>query len=112
MKKLVVCALAIFALSLYADATKAVVLPDSRPCPQWWKDAKFGIFIHWGVYSVPAFAPTSGEKMNSCYAEQYRGKIQNKVKSVHQADFCSLIFSKMFVPFSLVFLVTHRLLRF
>ena len=22
--------------------------------PQWFKDAKFGIFIHWGVYSVPA----------------------------------------------------------
>ncbi len=22
--------------------------------PQWYKDAKFGIFIHWGVYSVPA----------------------------------------------------------
>lgn len=25
------------------------------PIPQWYKDAKFGIFIHWGVYSVPAF---------------------------------------------------------
>lgn len=24
-------------------------------CPDWYKDAKFGIFIHWGVYSVPAF---------------------------------------------------------
>jgi alpha-L-fucosidase len=24
-------------------------------CPEWYKDAKFGIFIHWGVYSVPAF---------------------------------------------------------
>lgn len=23
--------------------------------PQWYKDAKFGIFIHWGVYSVPAY---------------------------------------------------------
>jgi alpha-L-fucosidase len=23
--------------------------------PQWYKDAKFGIFIHWGVYSVPGF---------------------------------------------------------
>ncbi|MDH4273293.1 MAG: alpha-L-fucosidase, partial [Candidatus Aminicenantes bacterium] len=23
--------------------------------PQWYLDAKFGIFIHWGVYSVPAF---------------------------------------------------------
>ena len=23
--------------------------------PQWFRDGKFGIFIHWGVYSVPAF---------------------------------------------------------
>eukprot|EP00934_Nitzschia_sp_Nitz4_P000587 Nitzschia sp. Nitz4//scaffold196_size54656//48319//50102//NITZ4_006648-RA/size54656-augustus-gene-0.44-mRNA-1//-1//CDS//3329540453//587//frame0 len=28
---------------------------DSRPLPQWYPDAKFGIFIHWGVFSVPAF---------------------------------------------------------
>jgi alpha-L-fucosidase len=25
------------------------------PEPQWYRNAKFGIFIHWGVYSVPAF---------------------------------------------------------
>ena len=24
--------------------------------PDWFRDAKFGIFIHWGVYSVPGFA--------------------------------------------------------
>lgn len=24
--------------------------------PDWFRDAKFGIFIHWGVYSVPSFA--------------------------------------------------------
>lgn len=29
---------------------------DSRPTPSWFLDAKLGIFIHWGVYSVPAFA--------------------------------------------------------
>ena len=23
--------------------------------PEWFRDAKFGIFIHWGIYSVPAF---------------------------------------------------------
>jgi alpha-L-fucosidase len=23
--------------------------------PEWYKDAKFGIFIHWGLYAVPAF---------------------------------------------------------
>lgn len=29
---------------------------DSRPLPSWYDDAKFGIFIHWGVYSVPAYS--------------------------------------------------------
>ncbi len=28
---------------------------DSRPLPSWYDEAKFGIFIHWGVYSVPSF---------------------------------------------------------
>jgi len=27
----------------------------SRPYPQWFKDAKLGIFIHWGISSVPAY---------------------------------------------------------
>ncbi|GAB3978882.1 hypothetical protein GCM10029978_072780 [Actinoallomurus acanthiterrae] len=25
---------------------------DTHPVPRWYKDAKFGIFIHWGVYSA------------------------------------------------------------
>jgi alpha-L-fucosidase len=28
---------------------------DTRPLPQWYADAKIGIFIHWGVFSVPSF---------------------------------------------------------
>lgn len=29
---------------------------DSRKNPAWFTDARFGIFIHWGVYAVPAYA--------------------------------------------------------
>ena len=42
---------------------------DQRPCPQWYLDAKFGIFIHWGLYSVPAWGKV-GE-----YAEWYWNKM-------------------------------------
>jgi alpha-L-fucosidase len=28
----------------------------ARPFPAWFLDAKLGIFVHWGVYSVPAFS--------------------------------------------------------
>jgi alpha-L-fucosidase len=29
---------------------------DLRPLPGWYSDAKLGIFVHWGLYSIPAFA--------------------------------------------------------
>ena len=32
-----------------------VSLEKVNPVPEWFKDAKFGIYFHWGVYSVPAF---------------------------------------------------------
>jgi alpha-L-fucosidase len=28
---------------------------DARPLPEWFDKAKIGIFIHWGVFSVPSF---------------------------------------------------------
>ena len=30
--------------------------------PDWYRDAKLGFFIHWGLYSVPAWATTHGER--------------------------------------------------
>jgi alpha-L-fucosidase len=30
-------------------------LSNHNPAPEWFKDAKLGIYFHWGVYSVPAF---------------------------------------------------------
>ena len=48
---LIVAALAIpTAAQPYADETPAQ--RDARM--KWWREARFGMFIHWGVYSVPA----------------------------------------------------------
>jgi alpha-L-fucosidase len=44
---------------------------DKRPVPQWYKDAKFGIFIHWGVYAVPGYAPKGN------YAEWYQHRLND-----------------------------------
>ena len=30
-------------------------LKKRNPAPEWFRDAKFGIYFHWGLYSVPAF---------------------------------------------------------
>lgn len=32
---------------------------NRHPLPQWYAGAKLGIFIHWGLYSVPGWAPLS-----------------------------------------------------
>jgi len=45
---------------------------DKRPIPRWYTDAKFGIFIHWGVYSVPSWGPKGK------YAEWYWHDMQDK----------------------------------
>jgi alpha-L-fucosidase len=48
---------------------------DKRPTPGWFSDAKFGIFIHWGTYSVPAYAPVIPGKL--AYAEWYWNALTN-----------------------------------
>mmetsp|Transcript_1874 Transcript_1874/g.2061 ORF Transcript_1874/g.2061 Transcript_1874/m.2061 type:complete len:461 (-) Transcript_1874:35-1417(-) len=47
---------------------------NQRPTPSWFKDAKFGVFIHWGIYSVPSIGfpgwrPTPD--LDGGYAEWY-----------------------------------------
>ncbi|MBK7937035.1 MAG: alpha-L-fucosidase [Lewinellaceae bacterium] len=54
---------------------------DKRPTPDWWLDAKFGIFIHWGVYSVPAYT-TLGN-----YAEWYQNSLQTNAHDGKVGDF-------------------------
>ena len=31
---------------------------------KWWKDAKFGMFIHWGLYAIPATGEWSMTRRN------------------------------------------------
>lgn len=59
---------------------------NAHPIPQWYEDCKLGIFIHWGIYSVPAFAnpsyqlgeiPTERDwYINNPYAEWYENSVR------------------------------------
>lgn len=62
---------------------------STHPLPAWFEDAKLGIFLHWGLYSVPGWAPqvpdiqemlrTQGPKAmlwNNPYAEWYRNSMK------------------------------------
>jgi alpha-L-fucosidase len=51
---------AVIMVSSCKEKSKKIYSPtfeslDTHPTPTWFTDAKFGIFIHWGVYAVPAF---------------------------------------------------------
>ena len=35
--------------------------------PAWFHEAKLGIFVHWGLYPVPAWAPPTGELGRSIF---------------------------------------------
>ena len=66
MKKLFICLLLSKGFCVLAQDTTEKVVPwpkqslANRATPQWFNDAKLGIFIHWGLYSVPAWAtPTT-----------------------------------------------------
>lgn len=59
---------------------------NAHPIPNWYEDGKLGIFIHWGIYSVPAYANPSyqlGEipieydwYVNNPYAEWYENSVR------------------------------------
>ena len=62
---------------------------STHPLPDWYDDAKLGIFLHWGLYSIPGWAPqvpniqqllhTKGPKAmlwDNPYAEWYRNTMQ------------------------------------
>jgi alpha-L-fucosidase len=67
MRTLLLLAAATLLRAQHYDPTWESV--DKRPTPAWFTEAKFGIFIHWGVYSVPAYAPVIPGKL--AYAEWY-----------------------------------------
>jgi alpha-L-fucosidase len=71
-----------------------------RPLPEWFRDSPFGIFIHWGAYSVPAWAEPIGALgtvsddrewfTHNPYAEWYMNTIRiegSPAQAHHQAAF-------------------------
>ena len=46
---------------------------DKHPVPDWYQDAKFGIFIHWGAYSVPAYMSEWYPRMMYIDQDTWRG---------------------------------------
>ena len=115
MKSLILVLLSFIVLSLKGQTYKSEWGSlDKRPVPEWFQESKFGIFIHWGVYSVPAWGPT-GDSIGvyDKYVEWYwqkmdePGKIQKYFKDFHTKtygpnfryqDFAPMFKAELFDP--------------
>jgi alpha-L-fucosidase len=53
---------------------------NSHQTPQWLKDGKFGIYTHWGIYSVPAMGPNATWYSHTFYVDEnsWQRKYQEK----------------------------------
>jgi alpha-L-fucosidase len=69
----------------------------ARPTPTWYADAKLGVFVHWGPYSVPAWAEPIGPlgafepewwMAHNPYAEWYYNtiRIEGSPARAHQLE--------------------------
>ena len=65
----------------------------THPMPEWYQDAKFGVMIHYGLYSVPAWAPifnpvgklfTPEFFINNPYSEWYLNTMQIEGSPTYQ----------------------------
>ena len=72
---------------------------DSRPLPAWYDEAKVGIFLHWGVFSVPGFGSEwfwwywhSGSKGEVEFMEK------NYPPGFTYADFASMFHAEFYDP--------------
>lgn len=43
---------------------------ETRPCPEWYAKPQLGIFIHWGIFTIPAWAPR-GRAIHDLIGDDY-----------------------------------------
>ena len=87
---------------------------QTRPCPAWYREAGFGIFIHWGMFAIPAFAPRgraihelmrdSYDDMNKYlpYAEWYENAMRlegSATQHYHRQHYGNAPYSDFRTPF-------------
>lgn len=70
---------------------------DSRPLPGWFDEAKIGIFVHWGVFSVPALHGSNfWEYWHDCKSSETGLKYCDFMKENYRDDWTYADFAKGF----------------
>ncbi|XP_035039346.2 tissue alpha-L-fucosidase [Hippoglossus stenolepis] len=68
---------------------------DARPLPGWYDEAKIGIFVHWGVFSVPGYGQFS-EWLWYWWRHDKRADIVEFMKTNYPPDFKYADFARKF----------------
>jgi alpha-L-fucosidase len=71
---------------------------DSRPLPSWYDEAKFGIFLHWGVYSVPSFQNEWFWEGLEAQQQSYVNFMQKNYANFKYQDFAPQFKAELFNP--------------
>ena len=69
--------------------------------PQWLRDAKFGIYTHWGVYAVPACGPNGTWYAHNMYREgnsqyEYHARTYGPASEFGYKDFIPMFTAEKF----------------
>ncbi len=93
-------------LTCHTNSQSQTYLPnwkslDTRKVPEWFHNDKFGIFIHWGVYSVPSFSKVVPDGYSEWYWCNYNDSTRQNYKAVrkfHDSNYGQKFTYDQFLP--------------
>lgn len=71
---------------------------ETRPLPNWYNDGKIGIFLHWGVYSVPSFVDVGNEGLGEWLWFYWKGPLHRGNKHRKNKESALKFIAKNYPP--------------
>jgi alpha-L-fucosidase len=94
-------------ITIYGPYLPDVNSLQTHPCPEWFRDAKFGMFIDWGLYSVAGWAPKKEKgamypdwfMADMVYRDEYKKYVTEKYgKDFKPDDFIPMFTAENYQP--------------
>jgi alpha-L-fucosidase len=82
--------------TLYGPYTPDLASIRQHECPEWFRDAKFGMFIDWGLYSVAGWAPKREE--GAMYPDWYMKRMLEDYREYHEKTWGKNFMPDDFIP--------------
>jgi alpha-L-fucosidase len=85
--------------TVYGPYIPTIASIREHECPEWFRDAKFGMFIDWGLYSVPGWGAPVGND-HRIYPDWYLFRMmeEGKVKEYHHKNWGKDFMPDDFIP--------------